>query len=280
LVFEFQSGSDLSLIQTPAGNWRPFYELQRGTILYEDISDKVYMDYDHCVSVHCDPMAGYTRWLVLHPDDGRCLGGTHLLFTIVFLELLKRRSRYSLHAAGLYLNGKSLLIAGPSGFGKTTLAIALVRAGFDFLGDDTVLLMHHEEGVRICALPEQLAITQNTTSFFPELAYLLAQPRAKGRPKREIDINDVFGTRIVWNCNPNVVVFPRIANTSKSMLSRISPAEALAELLPNVLLTEAVSSQAHLNILGRLARENRCYRLDTGKDFDEIPKLLRDVLLE
>ncbi len=84
--------------------------------------------------------------------------------------------------------------------------------------------------------------------------------------KRNVDVHEIFGSRIVWNCNPNnVVVFSRIADTRRSVPSRINAPEALAELVPNVLLTVAVSSQPHLNILGRVARENRYYRLETGK---------------
>jgi hypothetical protein len=49
-------------------------------------------------------------------------------------------------------------------------------------------------------------------------------------------------------------------------------------LAPNILLTEPRACQAHLDILGRLARESVCYRLDTGRDFERLPRLLRGLV--
>jgi hypothetical protein len=76
------------------------------------------------------------------------------------------------------------------------------------------------------------------------------------------------------------LVFPRVAPSERSALEPIGPAEALLELAPSVLLTEARSTQAHLDVLGQLARELPCYRLETGRDFDALPGLLRPLLRE
>ncbi len=45
------------------------------------------------------------------------------------------------HAAGLNKDGKGLLLAGPSGTGKTTLATYLFTQGFDFLSDEFIYLL-------------------------------------------------------------------------------------------------------------------------------------------
>ncbi len=50
----------------------------------------------------------------------------------------------ALHAALLVKNGKGLLICGAPGAGKTTLALALLEAGFSYGGDDIALL--NEDG--------------------------------------------------------------------------------------------------------------------------------------
>lgn len=57
--------------------------------------------------------------------------------------LATRRYPYlmALHAAGLGVAGGALLLAGRSGSGKSVLAAALVEAGWDYLSDDTVLLV-------------------------------------------------------------------------------------------------------------------------------------------
>jgi hypothetical protein len=45
-----------------------------------------------------------------------------------------------LHAAGVVLNGEAVLLAGPSGVGKSSLAAALLRQGASLLSDDAVAL--------------------------------------------------------------------------------------------------------------------------------------------
>ena len=67
-------------------------------------------------------------------------GEGELLFILekeLTIELQKiRRELYFLHAAALSLAGRGLLIAAPSGTGKSTTAWALLHHGFDYLSDE------------------------------------------------------------------------------------------------------------------------------------------------
>ena len=79
----------------------------------------------------------------------------------------------------------------------------------------------------------------------------------------------VYPTSLVDECDPAILVFPRVAGAPTSLVRPLDRGEALLELLPNVLLTEPVSSQAHLDVLGELVDASECYRLDTGTDLRE-----------
>ncbi|UCF67602.1 MAG: hypothetical protein JSV80_17870 [Acidobacteriota bacterium] len=58
-------------------------------------------------------------------------------FGLVFRALLDRIDRFVvLHAAALERHRRALVLAGPSGTGKTTLALALLERGFRMLSDD------------------------------------------------------------------------------------------------------------------------------------------------
>ena len=78
----------------------------------------------------------------------------------------------------------------------------------------------------------------------------------------------MYTTELVGSGPAGALVFPRIGGCEHSDLAPLSPDEALMELLPNVLLTDAASSQAHLDTLGRLAFDTPCYRLTAGTDLD------------
>jgi hypothetical protein len=264
-------------VAAPLGLGRAVYDPPVGEVVYFDDSDQLYINYGNQARVLCDLAQGRARvsmvqsaeslWLVSHP-----------LFIIPFVELLKRQCRYSIHAAGLSVGGRGLLLAGASGSGKSTLAIALLRAGFGFLGDDTLFLASGQDGVRALAFPDEIDVTEETVGFFPELARRMHSAKAPGWPKRPVWAEEIYEADFVRECRPSVLVFPRVANKTKSVFRPMDLDEALLELVPNVLLTEGRSSQAHLDVLAELARQTTCYRLETGNDFDAIPLLLQDLL--
>src|SRR5262249_42100296 len=162
----------------------------------------------------------------------------------------------AVHAGALARDGRGLLLAGTSGAGKSTLTIALLRGGFDFLGDDLLFLARRDGELRGLALPGDIDGTEQTVGFWPALqAHLPRGPGGDGAPKARFAPEECFGSRCVPECVPRALVFPRISGRDESVLSEIGEAEALLELVPNVLLTEQESSQAHLDALGALVAQ-------------------------
>lgn len=142
-----------------------------------------------------------------------------------------------------------------------------------------IFLTRGEGGLRALAFPDEIGITDETAGLFPELHFLLSLPKTNDWPKHQLKVEEIYPADLVFECQPRVLVFPRIANTAQSVVKSMDPDEAFLELMPNVLLTEARASQAHLDILAELVRECQCYRLETGHDFETLPMLLRDLLL-
>lgn len=246
---------------------RTVYEPPLGEVVYDDGRDLLYLRQGR-LSALCEPAAGRVRYCAVSPRGEDLWILSHPLLSVPMMELLKRRGLFGVHAAGADLDGKALVLAGTSGSGKSTLSVALARAGFGFLGDDTLFL----RGGRVLAFPDEIDLTAESVSFFPGI--VLAPPPAGWR-KRQLPAEPA---RIVWESAPAVLAFPRVAGRPRSELRPIDAGEALLELAPNVLLTEPASSQAHLDALAGLARASRCYRLETGTDLDEAVGLLRELM--
>lgn len=70
----------------------------------------------------------------------------------LLLFMLTRSGRIPLHAAGFLLGGRAVLLYGPGGSGKSSLALEAARAGLPVLGDDTVFL-EMARGLRIWGFP-------------------------------------------------------------------------------------------------------------------------------
>ena len=280
LQLECISATDASdrRVERPQGRGRRIYEPRRGEVLYFDDGDQIFISSaDEAKALYS--IAG--RQMKLSAARAQADSAwlvSHSIFTILFVEFLKRNKLYSLHAAGLCVEGKGLLLAGSSGAGKSTLTLALLRAGFGFLGDDMIFMSCGGSDLRVLAFPDQTDVTDQTAGFFPELRYLLDAPAPPALCKRPILAEQVYGADVVWECEPAAVVFPKIAASQKSVLKPVSPAQAFQELAPNVLLTEPDSTQSHFNILAKLATTAGCYVLEAGRDFDAIPLLLRGLI--
>ena len=280
IFFDFESvpNTKAHRFGKPPGRAKPFYELEGGDASYFATEDQLYLCYQDRVRVLCMPGSGCALFSVCDPEIDNLWIASHLLFTLCLVEILKRRGMYSVHAGGFSANGKCLLIPGTSGAGKSTLTVASLRANFDYMSDDMVFLNARTDGFRVLAFPEEVDVSDQTAGFFPELSFLLRAPKRHGWRKRQIHPIQVYGAKVAQEARPAAVVIPRIAQAESSVVTRMEPDEALLEMVPNVLLTEASSCRAHLDALSGLVASTPCYRLETGRDFDRLSVRFRELL--
>lgn len=254
----------------------PFYEPRSGLALYAADRDELYLACGEWLRVRVRPATGQVNVSVLASSRHRRWFLSHPVFMLPLLELAKRRGLFPLHAATVSADGRGLLLPGTSGAGKTTLAVALARAGWEFGGDDMVFLHHEPDGLVARAFPDEVDVTDRTATMFPELTSLLARPRDPEWPKRALRLEDHVKCTPALVCRPAAVAFPTIA--TRTALQPMDAGDALVELLPNVLLTEPASSQRHVDVLSELVRTVPCFRLSVGADLDAAGILLRDLI--
>jgi hypothetical protein len=280
LTFTFCSAPDAArhVVEPPPDSARPVYTSALGEVRYDDGADSFFITCGDRVRVRCDPARGQVQASIAQAQAADLWLLSHPLVTLPLMEMTKRRRLFSLHAAGLALDGVCLIFPGASGSGKSTLTLALARSGWDLLGDDLLFLAPEHDGVRVRAFPEAIDITDHTINLFAELQDLHVLPRLPGCPKRQLQLPGRYGTRIAWVCRPTALVFPCVAHQSLSTVTPLDRDEALLELAPNVLLTETRATQAHLDVLAALVRQCACFRLDTGTDLDALPAMLRPLI--
>ncbi len=263
----------------PPASARSVYDTASGEVRYADDEDALYIESGQRIWARCLPGQGITEVVGLASAMTDLWLASRPLVTIPLIESLKRRGLYSLHASGAELDGKAVLVAGHSGAGKSTLAAALVRAGFAFIGDDMAFVEEREGALGIRAFPDESDLTDESARLIPELAHLADDEMPLGWPKRRVRLEQAFGADIAWRSAPTAILFPRVVPTSTAGVDGIREDEALLELSPNVLLTDVVASQRHLNVLAALVEAAPCYRLTLGRDLNaavtEVRRLLR-----
>ena len=276
--FEFNS---LAPPRLPLDGGRPVYETPHGSLHYFAADDLLAGELGG-VALRCEP--GAARATITAPAfRARTLYfAAHPVATVALMELMERREHFSLHAACLAnADGDGLLVSGPSGAGKSTLTLALARAGMEFLGDDTVFLKRPARwpgAIRALGFADALGLGAFAAGRFPELAALAGEAPADGFPKRLHRFERLFGRPPGATCTPRVIVFPEVEADQPSTVTALDRGEALLRLVPDVLVTEARGTQAHIDVIAGLLHQVRCYRVVSGHDLEHAAALVRRLL--
>jgi len=112
-----------------------------------------------------------------------------------------------LHASGVCRDNVGIAIAGPSGVGKSTIALRLLEQSFTFVSNDRIIVDDALPNLRMYGLPKAPRVNPGTLLHHPRLSALLS-PEAKARyarmdpdelwhleEKYDIDLERFFGPR-------------------------------------------------------------------------------------
>lgn len=224
------------------------------------------------------PDAMFTIDLVAKRAEGyvmaTAVGAPVMWLTLWSLNLFLRCYHfYPLHAAALTRNGGPGLIAtGASGSGKSTLACNLLREGWKFLSDDTVLLHPSADGIDVYAFRTNFSLREDSRDLFPELLSH-GRERPTGERKHWIPVRTLYPEQATDHCTPRVLLFPELSDRPESRLVPVSPVEALHCLVGQSALVRFRRDWAeeHLALLVQLTHQAQSFKLEAGQDLLEHP---------
>lgn len=109
------------------------------------------------------------------------------LLQAVLVFLLTPRDRLPLHASAVVKGQKVLLLSGPSGAGKTTLALAAARAGYQVLADDAVYVQRNPV-FQIWGLSPYARLQSSALQAFPGAEQMIVGRTQDSRGKVLLDL--------------------------------------------------------------------------------------------
>ncbi len=103
------------------------------------------------------------------------------------MNLVTKLDREPLHGAAVVRDGTGLILAAPSGAGKSSLAFAAMQDGLEILAEDTVHLQLRPR-LRAWGAPSFIHLPEDARRFFPDLAEEAPTLLANGKTKIAVDV--------------------------------------------------------------------------------------------
>ncbi|HXZ79272.1 MAG TPA: hypothetical protein VEG30_05025 [Terriglobales bacterium] len=186
--------------------------------------------------------------------------------------------RQLVHAAAVGNRSGGVLIAGKSGSGKSTTALACLTAGMQYAGDDYVIV-DQEPTTCVYNLYNTAKVCANHLHAFPQLRDLIDNPGKLDTEKALIFLSDgAFASRIVSGFPLRSVLVPRVTGLRDTRLKKASPALALAALAPTTMFAHPRGGEQDFKRVGDLVRAIPCYLLECGTDLQQIPLTITALL--
>ncbi|MGH3845141.1 MAG: hypothetical protein ACRDS0_27480 [Pseudonocardiaceae bacterium] len=278
-------GDDIHLVRACAGGGTQFRE---AFLLWPQATPQT----SHLVVEHPGPAADRVTLRLVRGIASRCL------ITAGWVPL---------HAAAAVTRAGLIVLAGPSGAGKTTALLHLLAngPGQAFVANDKVYLTIDNSRVYARALPTSLALRPDTTAMFPTLGALGAQansshvdnhPDRAGADRRMLvsprHLADAFGVPLHHGGPVAAIVAVSHDCGGPSRWRRTGPTRALDTVttgyLDNWFIDEphehhrlevppTALSAAHHNTLGRIASAVPVIELNAGTD---TPQALRAIIAD
>lgn len=188
------------------------------------------------------------------------------------------------HGAAIATGGRGVLLGGRGGSGKSTTSLLCLEAGFDFAGDDYVLV---DPGTGGDHTPPYVHSLYSTAKVLPRGGTRL--PRI-GDAFAEEPVEALSGDKAIAYLAPHVgarlstgfplvaLLLPTVTGRPETRAVPISAAVALRGIAPSTILQNGDEGPRTLAILAGLASRLPCYRLELGSELEQIPMCIERII--
>jgi len=196
-------------------------------------------------------------------------------FSVVLHKILFLMDRVILHGAALRWADNVSLFIGEKGAGKSTICLALARAGATVLGEDRLVLRAVDGKFLVSGGDERSRVTERTEQHFFAKPLDITPRDFAGTLKKEIRMGDHFDSRPFEDFPADRLFFPRVSGRLQ-----VTPLNSQAALLRLMRLTAhwhrfagAPDQRRFLDFLAGFIASVRTYEVDLSANLSDLDRL-------
>ena len=214
-------------------------------------------------------------WIKDQQDLPWWIGGSPLQ---LILHWWMRAKGYQLtHAAAVgYPNG-GVLLTGKSGSGKSTTALACMKAGMKYVSEDYCFLSDLPE-IWAYSIYNSSKIGEKTLQWFPELSQFVTNSNRAKEDKAFLFHHQFQPENILAGCPIKALVTLKIGEGQRGWIEPIDATEALAALSMTTLWQLTHTGPVVFHHLRKITEALPCYRLHLGEDLMHTADLIGELL--
>lgn len=185
--------------------------------------------------------------------------------------------RLLVHGAAVASDRGAALIVGRGGSGKSTTALACLRAGLSYLGDDYVMISTRPRR-SIHSVYSTAKLDANQVNAFPQLVSKVSNKEMAPQEKALLFLNDHYRKQMTPTSEVKLVLVPRVTGRERTQMHKTSVAAALAAVAPSTIFQLPRAGEYHFKFLAEFLSALPCYVLDCGRDLNQLPEVVRAAL--
>jgi hypothetical protein len=150
---------------------------------------------------------------------------------MAYWMLAYTRGYLTLHASGVARDGVGVILEGPAGAGKSTVAVAAARRGRSVFAEDAVFARIGSDGLELWGAPWVQRLLPDAAALFPELASVPVLLQPNGERKLEVDLSAWYPGTATPMARPGALVSLLRAPGERTELIPIGEADDGPEFL-------------------------------------------------
>jgi len=181
-----------------------------------------------------------------------------------------------MHAGAVGLPEGGVLLAGKSGSGKSTSALACLAGGLDYVSDDYI--MADVATPYVYSMYSTAKLVPENTARFPAFEKMISNPAELQQSKALIYLYEHFPKQISAGFPVKAILMPRVTGLRDTSLSPAKASASLFALAPTTVMHLEGHSKLAFEKTRDLVQQLPHYWLNSGTDLMQIPQTIRNFL--